>query len=319
MSTLRYLIIGAGYIGSHLYQHAQEQVTTITSRTAVSNIPASRQLCGDFFTLSWDDILNQYSPDVIFHCLGTSPQAEKSEQEKCHLDSLQHLMEAINKNNRIPIPSVVLIGSAAEYGLKSSPAKESDICYPQTVYGQVKHQQSQLARQLSKQYNVPLIIARIFNIYGSGPPALSIASIIQKLLRATHGKPESSLKHIDSISLHNINSQRDFIYVDDAMKALQQLATLLHNKPQYGDIYNIATGHATSLQTVFELLCHKLSIHNISAKSPNVVLEGEQQANCSVASIQKICAHTTWQPETSLSDGLDKEISYWQNKLQPIH
>jgi nucleoside-diphosphate-sugar epimerase len=288
-------------------------------------VEPGQQICGALEELDLPGILEALSPDVIVHCLGVSPQSDKAIQEVCYLDSTRYLLDSIAHNNATKVPVVVLVGSAAEYGLKQAAAVETDACFPSHVYGEVKLAQSLLAQQLSRQFKIPLVVARIFNIYGATPSSLAISSMTQQLLalQAAYGntsQPATCLK------VQNLESCRDFVFVEDTMHALYCLSQHVSQVPQYGEFYNIGTGQTTSLREVIQQLCHKLSLPDgviplsgfdeRSSPQKTAVLGREvQHGNVSLASIHKICTQTGWKPVTCLSDGLDWEIAYWREIL----
>ena len=58
------------------------------------------------------------------------------------------------------------LGSSAEYGKSKSIFIENSKCYPVTKYGVLKLNNSNFLKKLSKKNNFPIIVLRIFSIFG---------------------------------------------------------------------------------------------------------------------------------------------------------
>jgi len=126
---------------------------------------------------------------------------------------------------------ILLIGSAAEYGLvTSNPVKEKDELRPNTYYGLSKVVQTQLAHFYHQNYELPIVIARPFNLFGEGASDELAAGRFAKIVAEANDG--------DIITVGNIDTKRDYVNIKDAVSAYWKLL----EKGIPGEIYNVCTG-----------------------------------------------------------------------------
>lgn len=137
---------------------------------------------------------------------------------------------------------VLLIGSAAEYGLiedQNNGVKETANMNPISNYGLSKCMQSLLARKYFNQ-GVDIVIARVFNIQAENlNNNLFLGSLINQIKQFKSGK-------IKNIHLGNISTFRDYI---DLSAACNKIINVLINGKS-GEIYNIGSGTPVSMKTL---------------------------------------------------------------------
>ena len=90
-----------------------------------------------------------------------------------------------------------------------------------------------------KAYDIPITILRPFNTYG---PRQSMRAIIPTIIAQLVQNPNKPLK------LGNINSARDFVYVDDTVNALIKVALRGEN----GEVYNVANGKSFTIKQIIK-------------------------------------------------------------------
>lgn len=134
---------------------------------------------------------------------------------------------------------MIYISTCDIYGRpKSLPIHEGHAPNPITVYAATKSAAEQLCFGMSMTGNFRLRIARPFNTYGPNSPKYRvISSIITQLLSS------------DIVAINNIQSKRDFVFVDDVASAIVKLSEF-----QGDDVtVNIGTGTTYSIAEVFEV------------------------------------------------------------------
>jgi GDP-4-dehydro-6-deoxy-D-mannose reductase len=142
---------------------------------------------------------------------------------------------------------VILIGSAAEYGIVSpdeNPIKENRALCPVTVYGLSKAFQTQLGIYFAQNSNIEILIARMFNLQA---PGLSEQLFIGRMEKQITAFLRGEIKEIVA---GNLDSQRDYISADKAIEQLNMIA----KKGKSGEVYHIASGQPIKMK---ELL-HKM-------------------------------------------------------------
>ncbi|MFP5239624.1 MAG: NAD-dependent epimerase/dehydratase family protein [Acidobacteriota bacterium] len=137
---------------------------------------------------------------------------------------------------RLGVGSFVFAGSAAEYGLPlDGPAREEMAGEPQTPYGWSKLLATRAIE--ASGYGCAL---RLFNVYGAaeGKPGPYDGVVRLFLDAALRGEP---------FAVFGDGGQtRDFVHVDDVVRALLHAAGVLGNDPLRG-VFNYGTGRATSV------------------------------------------------------------------------
>ena len=126
---------------------------------------------------------------------------------------------------------ILLIGSASEYGLvTSNPVKETDELRPNSYYGLSKVFQTHLTHFYYQNYELPIVIARPFNLFGEGASdELSAGRFANIVAEANDG---------DIITVGNIDTKRDYVNIKDAVSTYWKLL----EKGIPGEIYNVCTG-----------------------------------------------------------------------------
>lgn len=307
------LITGiTGYIGKHLLQTLQENEEGISvfglSSPGVTDPNGYQPLGIDLFNAELPHVLEDIQPDIIYHAVGVNRAESLQNQIHLHVEGTRHLLQSLADKKLSS--RVIILGSAAEYGQYPQAVDEATAPQPVTDYGVAKLSQTLVAQLFSRKYHLPVIIARIFNVYGNSPPDFAIASLASKIAHQEMVE-QSKSGYKAEIDAQSLASVRDFIHVNDVCKALMALA----DRGCPGEVYNVASGTATPLQTVMDELL-KLSTLNdpiINANPPDPDLVDR---DFSQALIDKIKTQTEWVPEMDLLTGLEAELNYWRQHYQ---
>lgn len=197
------------------------------------------------------------------------------------------------------IQRIVCAGSCAEYDWTSpSPYKELDSpIVPKTLYGVCKNATREVMETICAQGNLSFAWGRIFFLYGPGENAQRlIPYVISQLLKN------------EIAELSEGNQIRDFSFVQDVAAAL---VALLVSEVQ-GPV-NIATGQGHSLREVTTLIAQKLNKPHLLAFGQKANNPNEPDDLIGVA--HRLQQEVGYTPQTSLSEGLDKTIAWWQSQL----
>ena len=189
-------------------------------------------------------LIAKLRPQLIFHLAGNYVDTHDLDYSINSLGA-KHIIEALIEediNTR-----VILIGSAAEYGIVSpneNPIKENRALCPVTVYGLSKAFQTQLGIYFAQNSNIEILIARMFNLQAPGlSEQLFIGRMEKQITAFLRGE-------INEIVAGNLDSQRDYISADKAIEQLNMIA----KKGKSGEVYHIASGQPIKMK---ELL-HKM-------------------------------------------------------------
>nr|WP_314074246.1 NAD-dependent epimerase/dehydratase family protein [uncultured Roseococcus sp.] len=177
------------------------------------------------------DLLKQSGCDVVFHLAGTASGAEAS-LERVNVGFAKALLEAAALAPRRP--SVVLAGTAAEYGEVSErdlPVREDHPCHPATPYAASKLRQTQLGLAAAAKGQT-VYLPRLFNVVGCGMrPHLALGRFAREVLALGKGGGVLTTGRLDAY--------RDFIALDDAVRVLIGLS---QSPAAAGRVVNLCSG-----------------------------------------------------------------------------
>jgi nucleoside-diphosphate-sugar epimerase len=219
---MRLLLTGAtGFLGRHVVAAATNWTVIRVTRAVEATSPDELALglapwTGADFTRA----LAEARPDVVLHCAGAthSPDARACFDTNAVLAAELFGAVAASSNP----PRVMLIGSAAEYGVvppDAQPVAETRPCSPRTDYAVAKYAQTLLAVAAAMRGS-PVLVARLFNPVGVGMPArLALPSFARQIV----GPKGRSVLRVGDLS-----AERDFLDVDEAARLLLGLAAMAH-------------------------------------------------------------------------------------------
>ena len=205
-----------------------------------------------------------------------------------------NVYETIRRHD-LRVKKVLFASSAAVYGDDPVlPKKETSNILPLTPYAIDKFASERYAIVYGKLYGIPTVCTRFFNVYGPNQnpesPYSGVLSIIQNCLK--NGK---------TFKLFGNGEQtRDFTYVDDVVDAL---LLLLSTPEAKWDVYNVATGKRTSLNSVID------SFEKATGKELDIVYAEKRKGDIkdSFADVTKLRG-LGYMPKYDIESGLKKYL-----------
>lgn len=234
---------------------------------------------------------SNYEAEVFIHLAWGSTNRAVRGNMKPQIDNIKYSIDSVELAERLRCHTYIGAGSQAEYGRKNCAISEDMFPLPENAYGMAKLCSGQMTRSLCKEKGIRHIWPRIFSTYGPYTQETTIIStVIAKLLNSE--KP----------SLTGCEQVWDFIYVEDAVRAL----LLLAEKGRDGEIYNISSGKTKTLREYIEIVRAIISpegeigFGDIPYGDGTVMhLEGD---------IEKITNEVGFIPETSFEEGIRKTV-----------
>ena len=281
----------SGFLGSQLTKtlrrHTGAEIS-ILKRNSSKNFPPIHELA------SFVGGLN-----LIYHVAGVN-RGTNEEIFRGNVEATFNLVEAIKKSKQ-PSPRIVFTSSSQVYKSIARTGKlisESHKTEPATLFGLTKKTAEDLIRLSGFEH----VILRISNIYGPGcsPEYNSVISTFCN--RALNG----NLIKVDGDG----NQKRDFIYVEDAVQAMI-LAGTKEDKFVSG-VYNIGTGHATSLRQVIR----NIKAAGVELKETFAPSEGTGE-NFFPLDASRFRKCFGWKPKTLPRAGIQNTI-LWLQKRVPL-
>ncbi|MCB0044184.1 MAG: NAD-dependent epimerase/dehydratase family protein [Caldilineaceae bacterium] len=299
---MRVLITGgAGFLGSHLanHLHKSDQYVRVLDDLS-SGDPTHLQPGINFTRGDVRDVPKLWSLlhgiDVVYH-LAARVSVPASilyprEYNDVNVGGTVALLEACRDVGTVQ--RVILAGSATVYGDQTNqPVKESMTPNPAVPYAVSKLAAEQYLFNIGRLSGFETVSLRIFNAYGPGqslPPAHP--PVIPQFMRQIAGK--------GSVVIFGDGSQtRDFVFVDDVIKAL---TTAAQAPGINGEIINIGSGVETSLTDLATL------IGGVVKQKPNILSNPESSGGTQrlVADLTKARHLLHYRPGTSLQQGLQR-------------
>ena len=240
-------------------------------------------------------LLSELRPQVIYYLAGQDSAAlsRQDPEQAAELNILGTLrfLETVRGMEEY-YPRILLAGSAEEYGTvrgRTEPLPEDSMLRPDSVHGVTKACRTMLGSVYARSYGMGIVTARIFPCIGTGlSPEHLIADLVMKTAEIEAGF-RTPVLHVRHTAL-----RRDYLDVRDAAAA----CILLAAQGCAGEVYNVASGKAVSLQEILEIL------QSLSRES--FILETEEGMSGSTLSgdFTKLQEDTGFSPEYSLEETL---------------
>lgn len=289
---------GAGFIGSHLVQRLVESGESVR---VFSRSPRPVSIYSLKY-VDWviADIRDESAVssavagvDTIYHLAGTGSPGESANQSRHTLatnieGTLNVLLAAAEHNAK----KVVFASSASVYGDSPVSPKREDLWpAPRSLYAASKLSGEQLCEVFYREYGLPSVVLRFFNIYGIGAPT---NLVIPRFV--------SALEAGQKVTLYGDGNQtRDFVFVEDAVTAAISAA---NSEPVPQTIFNIGSGTPTRIKDVIDELAGILGVRPAIDFQPARV--GEIQD--SVADISAAKSLLGFNPRYQIRDGLRRSF-----------
>lgn len=318
---MRVLITGiTGFAGSHL----AEYILSNHSRVDVFGIVRWRSRMDNILQIqdkiklveadlkdmvSLRAVLADIKPDRIFHLAAQSfvPTSWKCPAETLAINAIGeiNLFEAILSLNQAP--KIQIAGSSEEYGQVFSneiPMKETNPLRPLSPYAVSKVAQDLLAFQYHKSYAVRAIRTRGFNHTGPRRGDVFVTSSFARQIAEIEQKKRPPVVHVG-----NLEAKRDFTDVRDMVRAYW----LSLEKGVEGEVYNIGSGQAYSMQEVLDLLM-SLSRSKMEVKVDPARLR-PSDVPVLLSDSSKFRALTGWRPMIPFKQTILDLLNYWRERV----
>jgi nucleoside-diphosphate-sugar epimerase len=217
------------------------------------------------------------------------------------------IIEAVRRES--PQARVVFAGSRLEYGrVGSDPVAETHETDPLCVHAVHKLVAEQYLRLYERLYGLSYAVARITNPFGPGQPKARTAyGVVNRLIHLALAD--------DTLPIYGDGSQRrDYIYIDDVVRALLTLGDPGQATAAGHRIYNVGTGVGTSLADMAAAITAAAGGGRIEfvAWPP---LAKQIETGDFVADISRIRTDLGWTPSVSLLEGLQQTVAFYREHV----
>jgi GDP-4-dehydro-6-deoxy-D-mannose reductase len=310
---MRAFVTGAtGFAGSHLIDDliagGHQVFSLVHAGSSHQPIPESalcQGIAGDL--LDRDGLkkaVHHAHPDVIFHLAGQASPALSWKDPALTLTinsvGTANLLEAAVALGR---PRVVVVTSAEIYGQvrpEILPLTEETPARPDHPYGVSKAAAGQLVAIYRQRYQLPVVEARPFNHIG---PRQTLGFVVpdfaSQLAAIKLGRQEAT------ISVGNLNAERDFSDVRDVVRAYRRLAEA--GRP--GESYLICSGQAVPIHYLLTTLIELAGVDVEIRYDPERMRPSDTPTL--YGSYAKLQQDTGWRPEVHLRQSLADALQEW--------
>ena len=284
---------GAGFIGSHLCEGLIARGFEVRVLDNLSYgrrdwvPPAVEFLEGD---IRDPDACRRAAAGVhgVFHMAAMSRSGPSQEQiELCTASNIVGTQNMLLAARDAGVKRFIYSGSSTYYGSRPPPHRESDPPDLLNIYGVTKRVGEQYTLLFDRDFDIPSLVLRYFNVYGPRQPETGAYALVLGIFlkRRAEGKV---------LEIHGDGRQRrDFVHVRDVVSA--NIAA--YESAVRGEVFNVGSGTSLSVKELADMI------------SPNQVhTEGRKgDSLATLADISKIKAQLGWEPKISFTEGL-KEL-----------
>ena len=318
-----YLVTGAaGFVGFHLCKRLLEKGCTVigfdnlNDYYDVSLKQARLDILlsfSDSFTFVKGDLADKaavdalfvtYAPSVVVNLAAQAGVRYSIDNPYAYLQSnlvgFLNILEACRHN---PVSHLVYASSSSVYGMNDKiPFSTTDkVDNPVSLYAATKKSNELMAHCYTHLYGIPSTGLRFFTVYGPyGRPDMAYFSFSKKIMEGEAIKV-----------FNNGDMYRDFTYIDDIVKGMENMLCNPPLENEHGDrykIYNIGNNKPEKLMYFIETLEQCLGKKAVKEYLPMQMGDVYQ----TYADVSDLEADFDFKPDTPLSDGLRSFVSWFK-------
>jgi UDP-glucose 4-epimerase len=295
---------GAGFVGQALVARclADGHVVTVIDNLCAGNLDHLRLFRKEitFHKLDILDVasvrvaMEEAKPEIVFHLAAHHfiPFCNSHPQETLRVN-VEGSYTVLSEAARLGTHVAVLTSSGALYPSQTDPLSEGIKAAPVDIYGLSKQLMEQAAQFIANTSNMTCVAARLFNVYG---PHETNPHLIPEIIAGLH---RGSV-----VRLGNIDTKRDYIYVEDAGDLLYECSKL---RSGYS-VVNVGTGSEYSAQEIVDTIARLLGSEvkiDIDDSRKRAVDKMHQRADT-----RRLESFTGARARISLAEGLGRLLAY---------
>ena len=295
---------GLGFVGHHLIRRlvAKNYFPIIIDNLSNGSILSLSRISKRKYFFVKADIENLkeiekaisgFKPNVIIHLAAIHfiPYCDNHPKEvlKVNLKGTENLLKLAKE---FKINNFLFASTAAVYAPSNRRHAENSVLKPIDIYGRSKKMaEEKIISYSEKNPTFKFIILRLFNIYGydDNTPHF-IPEIIKKI------------KNSPKISVGNLKTIRDYIYIDDIIDAVFRI--MKKNDNFNNQIYNLGTGIGTSGIEIVQLVARFFKKEFLIKQDKKLLRKVDRSKL--VADIGKFSKKYNWSPKYNIKKGLKK-------------
>jgi GDP-4-dehydro-6-deoxy-D-mannose reductase len=309
----RVLVTGAsGFVGSHLCHYlAPYQLSVLgTYHRSKPKQSSCRLISLDLSSrAAVNKLIAGYKPDFVYHLAAQSISSgsQLMERETLQANTLGtvYLLGALRRF--APKTRFLLASSSHSYGKtfeRKAIVSEKDLIWPDNPYAVSKVLAEMACRDFAARFSLGTIVARSFNHIGTGQRRnLVFSDWCRQIALAEIGKQKPVLE------VGNLEVERDFMHVDDVVRAYH----LLMEKGKAGEVYNVSSRKLYKLTVYLDFLLRKTKLFMTVKKDLSKIRPDESKIiGGNSSKIQKL----GWIPQRNAFDAIEELLEEWRKKVR---
>lgn len=321
-TSKKILVTGAaGFIGFHLSRKLLEQGVSVVGFDNINdyydvNLKYARLAIleeYDSFKFTKGDLSDKSAVDSLFEenkfdiVVNLAAQAGvrySIDNPQAYIESnivgFFNILEACRHN---PVEHLLYASSSSVYGnqQKTPFSTDDDVSKPISLYAATKKSNELIAYTYSHLYGIPSTGLRFFTVYGPfGRPDMAYFSFTEKILKG------------ETIKIFNNGDMyRDFTYIDDIVKGIENMLCNPPNADENGDratVYNIGNNSPEKLMYFIETL--EKAIGKEARKEFLPMQPGDVYQT--YADVAPLVEKFGFKPSTTIEEGLGKFAEWYK-------
>ena len=245
--------------------------------------------------------------DYVLHqaALGSVPRSIK-DPITTNSANITGFLNMLTAARDAEVSSFTYAASSSTYGDHPAlPKLEDNIGKPLSPYAVTKYVNELYAEVFARTYDFNTIGLRYFNIFGKRQtPDGAYAAVIPKWTAAM-------IENDDIFVNGDGETSRDFNFIENAVQANILAATTI-NLDAKNQVYNVAVGDRTTLNTLFSYIQGALKANGVSYGKAAIYRDfREGDVRHSQADISKINKLLGYEPEFMIKDGITKAMPWY--------
>ncbi len=317
------LVTGAaGFIGFHLSKKLLDQGVSVVGYDNINDyydvgLKYSRLEIlekYDNFTFVKGDLADKNAVDKLFEdnnfdiVVNLAAQAGvrySIENPQVYIESnIVGFFNILEACRNYPVEHLLYASSSSVYGNqeKTPFSTDDDVSKPISLYAATKKSNELMAYTYSHLYGIPTTGLRFFTVYGPyGRPDMAYFSFTNKIMKGEKIK-----------IFNNGDMYRDFTYVDDIVKGIENMLCNPPEKDEKGDrakVYNIGNNKPEKLMYFIETLEKKIG--KVAEKEFLPMQPGDVYQT--YADVSELMKDFDFKPSTSIDTGLEKFAEWYMD------
>jgi CDP-glucose 4,6-dehydratase len=251
--------------------------------------------------------LNEYDVDSVFHLaaqtlVGTANRAPLSTFET-NIRGTWLVLEACRLHG---VERVIVASSDKAYGHQPAlPYREDQPLLARFPYDVSKAAADLLARSYWHTFELPIAVTRFANLYG-GADTNHSRLIPEAVVAALASRPP--------VIRSDGSPERDFLYIEDAVRAYLAIWEALADETARGEAFNAGGGTPHRVADVVALICRLAG----TSVQPDIRGHGTPHGEIDRQWVDaaKLTQLTGWRPAVSLEEGLGRTIEWYRRNPQ---